>query len=255
MTTPLKILVTTLTLIAALYLLACALLAYNARSLLYHPVPRTADVPYWEMPRDDAQLLISSNKGPSRQQRVLYFGGNAEDVSQAVPMLEQAFPDATVHAMHYRGYGGSGSSPTEARLIADALALYDATAGGATDITVIGRSLGSGVAIQLAAARPVQRLVLITPYDSIGDLAARMFPIFPVRLLLRDHYDSRRYVAGIKAPTTLIIAGRDEVIPNASSLRLLQRFPSGVAQAVTIADADHNDVSAYPQFAQALRGR
>ncbi|WP_313399745.1 alpha/beta hydrolase [Stenotrophomonas sp.] len=254
MTTPLKILLITLCLIIGLYLLACALLAYNARGMLYHPVPRDPAVPYWTLHRADADILISSKKQP-RPQRVLYFGGNAEDVSQALPMLEQAFPGATIHAMHYRGYGGSSGSPTEARLIADALALYDASGSAATDTTVIGRSLGSGVAVQLAAARAVQRLVLITPYDSIGDLAAGMFPLFPVRLLLRDHYDSRRYVAGIKAPTTLIIAGRDEVIPNASSLRLLQRFPSGVAQAVTIADADHNDVSAYPQFAQALRGR
>ncbi len=254
MTTPLKILLITLCLIIGLYLLACALLAYNARGMLYHPVPRDPAVPYWTLHRADADILISSNK-QARPQRVLYFGGNAEDVSQALPMLQQAFPGAAIHAMHYRGYGGSSGSPTEARLIADALALYDASGSAATDTTVIGRSLGSGVAVQLAAARAVQRLVLITPYDSIGDLAAGMFPLFLVRLLLRDHYDSRRYVAGIKAPTTLIIAGRDEVIPNASSLRLLQRFPSGVAQAVTIADADHNDVSAYPQFAQALRVR
>lgn len=255
MITSLKVLLIAISVLASMYLIACALLAFNARSMLYHPAPRSADVPHWTMPRGDADIIVSSNRQHSTQ-LILYFGGNAEDVSQALPMLQQAFPEAAIHAMHYRGYGGSSGSPTEAMLVGDALALYDSTSNGqAQDIVVVGRSLGSGVAVQLAAARPVQRLVLITPYDSIGGLAARMFPAFPVRLLLRDHYDSWRHAAQITAPTTLIIAGRDEVIPNASSLRLLREFRPGVAQAVTIANADHNDVFAFPQFAEALRGR
>ncbi|KRG67498.1 hypothetical protein ABB27_09790 [Stenotrophomonas terrae] len=254
MITSLKVLLIAISVLASMYLIACALLAFNARSMLYHPAPRSADVPHWTMPRGDADIIVSSNKQHSTQ-LILYFGGNAEDVSQALAMLQQTFPAAAIHAMHYRGYGGSSGSPTEATLIGDALALYDSTSNGqAQDIIVVGRSLGSGVAVQLAAARSVQRLVLITPYDSIGGLAARMFPAFPVRLLLRDHYDSWRHAARISAPTTLIIAGRDEVIPNASSLRLLREFRPGVAQAVTINDADHNDVFAYPQFAEALRG-
>ena len=255
MITSLKILLIAVSLLASMYLIACALLAFNARSMLYHPTQRSADVPHWTMPRGDADIIVSSNRHHSTQ-LVLYFGGNAEDVSQALPMLQQGFPDAAIHAMHYRGYGGSSGSPTEATLIGDALALYDGTnSNQAHDIIVVGRSLGSGVAVQVAAARPIQRLVLITPYDSIGGLAARMYPAFPVRLLLRDHYDSWRHAARITAPTTLIIAGRDEVIPNASSLRLLREFRPGVAQAVTIANADHNDVFGYPQFAEALRGR
>lgn len=255
MITSLKILLIVISLLASTYLIACALLAFNARGMLYHPAPRTADVPHWTLPRGDADIIVSSNRQHSTQ-LVLYFGGNAEDVSQALPMLQQAFPAAAIHAMHYRSYGGSSGSPTEATLVGDAFALYDGTSNAqANDIVVVGRSLGSGVAVQLAAARPVQRLVLITPYDSIGGLAARMFPAFPVRLLLRDHYDSWRHAARISAPTTLIIAGRDEVIPNASSLRLLQQFQPGVAQEVTIAEAAHNDVFAYAQFAEALRGR
>ena len=255
MITSLKVLLIAISVLASMYLIACALLAFNARSMLYHPAPRSADVPHWTLPRGDADIIVSSNSQHSTQ-LVLYFGGNTEDVSQALPMLQQAFPEAAIHAMHYRGYGGSSGSPTEATLIGDALALYDRTSTGPTqDIIVIGRSLGSGVAVQLAAARPVQRLILITPYDSIGGLAARMYPAFPVRLLLRDQYDSWRHAARISAPTTLIIAGRDEVIPNASSLRLLREFRPGVARAVTIAEADHNDVFGYPQFAEALRGR
>ncbi|HEX7991123.1 MAG TPA: alpha/beta hydrolase, partial [Stenotrophomonas sp.] len=141
MITSLKVLLITISLLASMYLIACALLAFNARSMLYHPAPRSADVPHWTMPRGDADIIVSSNRQHSTQ-LVLYFGGNAEDVSQALPMLQQGFPDAAIHAMHYRGYGGSSGSPTEAALISDALALYDGTSSSQPhDIIVVGRSL------------------------------------------------------------------------------------------------------------------
>lgn len=240
--------------LVGLYLLACALLAFNARGMLYHPVARDASVPHWVLQRHDAALVVSHN-GRTSTQRVLYFGGNAEDASQALPMLEQAFPDAAIHALHYRGYGGSSGTPSEKRLVADALALYDAVADGAQELTLVGRSLGSGVAVQVAAARPGRRLVLITPYHSVAGLAADMYPMFPVRWLLHDHYDSWRFAGRISTPATLIVAGRDKVIPPASSYRLLRHFRPGVAQAVTLAEADHNDVFGHPGFMAALRGR
>ena len=237
--------------VAGIYLLACGFLAVNARALLYHPAPRDPAIPHWTLQRDDAQILISSNQRQSPH-LVLYFGGNAEDVAQTLPMLERTFPDAGIHAMHYRGYGGSSGMPTEPALIADALSLYDTLAKDATRITVIGRSLGSGVAVQLAAARTADRLVLITPYGSIAELAAKMFTLFPVRWLLRDHYDSWRFADRIHAPSTLILAGRDTVIPNDSSLHLARHFRPGVAQVVTFADANHSDITQHPQFITAL---
>lgn len=237
--------------LAGLYLLTCGFLAVNARAMLYHPVARNPATPHWTLQRDDAQILISSNQRHSPHV-VLYFGGNAEDVAQTLPLLENAFPGAGIHAMHYRGYGGSSGMPTEPALIADALSLYDTVTGDATRITVIGRSLGSGVAVQLAAARTADRLVLITPYGSIAALAKKKFTLFPVRWLLRDHYDSWRYVDRIHAPSTLIIAGRDTVIPNDSSLHLARHFRPGIAQVLTFADADHSDITRHPQFIAAL---
>lgn len=254
MNTSLRVALISASLLAGLYLLACALLAFNARGMLYHPLPRDAVVPHWILLRDDVPIIISSNNQHSAHV-VLYFGGNAEDVSQTLPLLQQAFPDSAVHAMHYRGYGGSGGTATESRLIGDAFALYDQATAGARSVTLIGRSLGSGIAVQLAAARPARQLVLVTPYDSVGDLAAGMFPIFPVRLLLRDHYDSYRHAGKIRVPTTLLIAGRDEVIPNASSVRLLHHFPPGVANALTFIESDHNSIARDPRFITALRGK
>ena len=122
--------------------------------------------------------------------------------------------------MHYRSYGGSTGTPSERALVADAQRLFEMVAKDHPRIVVIGRSLGSGIAIQVAAGNRIERLVLVTPYDSIAALAADRFRWFPVRLLLRDRYESWRYASRIGVPTTLVIAGRDEVIPNESSLRL-----------------------------------
>lgn len=237
--------------LASLYLVACGVLAFNARSMLYHPMPRSATVPFWTLQRDNAQIIVSTNDQQSRHV-VLYFGGNAEDVSQTLPMLEHAFPQANIHAMHYRSYGGSTGSPSEPKLIGDALALYDTVVGGGKEVTIIGRSLGTGVAIQVAAARPARHLFLITPYYNISELAAQVVKVFPARLLLRDHYDSWRFAAHITTPTTIFVAGLDQVIPNDSTYRLAQQFSPGVATVITIADADHSDISRYPQVQDVL---
>ena len=98
MITSLKVLLIAISVLASMYLLACALLAFNARSMLYHPAPRSADVPHWTLPRDDADIIVSSNRQHSTQ-LVLYFGGNTEDVSQALPMLQQAFPEAALRVV------------------------------------------------------------------------------------------------------------------------------------------------------------
>ena len=88
-------------------------------------------------------------------------------------------------------------------------------------VVVIGRSLGSGVAVQVASARPVARLILVTPYDSLEEIAAMNYPVFPVRWMMLDRFDSGRHAAKVTAPTLLIAAERDEVIPRASTDRLL----------------------------------
>ena len=121
-------------------------------------------------------------------------------------------------------------------------------------MVVVGRSLGSGIALQVAATRRAERLVLVTPYASIAELAAAQFPLFPVGLLLQDRYESWRYAPRIKVPTTVIVADRDEVIPNASSRRLAECFVPGIATVVNFPDAGHNDVSDAPGYPAALAG-
>jgi hypothetical protein len=184
---------------------------------------------------------------------VIYFGGNAEDVSQSLPTLAAAFPDRSLFAMNYRGYGGSTGKPSEAALVADALALFDKVYKNHQNIIVIGRSLGSGVAVHLASERPVERLILVTPYDSIQNLAAAQFPFLPVRWLLTDKFDSWRYAPKVTAPTHLIAAQNDEVIPASSTNALYKYFPPSVANLTVIPDAGHNNISDGTEYMIALQ--
>jgi pimeloyl-ACP methyl ester carboxylesterase len=245
----------TVALLAGLaYLAICGVLYSTQDSYLYFPTGRDARVPSSTMLRSEARVVVSADGIAASNHAVLYFGGNAEDVSRAIASLDRAFPGASVYAMHYRGYGGSTGSPSERALVGDAKALYDHVAKTHPRITIVGRSLGSGIAIQVAVSAHPERLVLVTPYASIVALGAARFPWLPVRWLMRDRYESWRYAGHLHVPTTLIVAGDDRVIPNASSGRLAGSFPPGVATVVTIPHAGHNDVSEFPGYLPALAG-
>jgi pimeloyl-ACP methyl ester carboxylesterase len=158
-----------------------------------------------------------------------------------------------LYLLHYRGYTGSTGKPTEQALVADALLLFDRVAATHAEVVLIGRSLGTGVAIQVASQRPVHKLVLVTPYDSIAGLAARQFPYFPVRWLLEDKYESSRHAPRIRAPTLVLAAEYDEVIPAWSTARLLSRFAHGVATQEVIKGTGHNSISASAAYLTALQ--
>ena len=185
---------------------------------------------------------------------LLYFGGNAEDVSYSLPSFSAAFPDHAVYLLHYRGYGGSSGNPSEAALFADALALFDKVHIDHQNIMVVGRSLGSGVAVHLASMRPVTRLILVTPYHSLQELAAQQFPYFPVRWLLLDKFESWRYAERIAIPTLVVAAEHDEVISRASTEALHKHFRTGVAAFKVVAGTSHNTISQSPEYMRLLRG-
>jgi pimeloyl-ACP methyl ester carboxylesterase len=139
-------------------------------------------------------LSVRPHGGPKA---LIYFGGNAEDVSRSLPGLSQAFPDYALYLLHYRSYGGSSGTPSEEAIQRDATALFDRAHAEHPQTVVIGRSLGSGVAVRLASQRPASRLILITPYDSFQEIAASHYPALPsgdlaeksipdIRMLLRS---------------------------------------------------------------------
>lgn len=231
------------------YMAVCAALFAYQRSLIYFPQPKS-----WGGPADilhlkvkDAELVVTTRQatGPKA---IIYFGGNAEDVSVNVPSFSEAFPAHALYLLHYRGYGGSTGSPTEAALQSDALALFDHVSKTHADVVVVGRSLGSGVAAWVASQRPVSRLILVTPYNSLQELAAQRFPYFPIAWLLVDKFESWKYAAQITAPTLLISAGQDEVIPAASTEQLYQHFKAGTATLKVLPGTSHNTISQHPQY-------
>ncbi len=237
-----------------LYGAACVALFAFQRSLIYFPQPDHFGTPATTLtlrvPGADLAVSVRPHAG---RKALIYFGGNAEDVSASLPSFSSAFPDHAIYLLHYRGYGGSSGTPTEEALCADAQALFDKVHEEHPDIAIVGRSLGSGVAVRLASLRPASRLVLVTPYDSIEEIAARQFPYFPVRWLLVDKFESWRHAPKIRIPTLLLAAEFDEIIPRASTGRLHAAFAKGVASLVIIPGAGHNTISDTAQYLDAMR--
>lgn len=238
------------------YLALCVMVFALQRSLIYFPTPASggpAAAATLELPIDAGVLHVTTRPQPGAN-ALLYFGGNAEDVRHSLPDLATAFPDHALYLMNYRGYGGSAGSPSEAALVADALALFDRVGREHAQIVVIGRSLGSGVALQLATQRPVARLVLVTPYDSMLRLAQRRFPYLPVAWLMRDPFESWRHAPAITVPTLVIAAEDDEVIPRAHTDALLPHFRPGIATMKVLPGTGHNTLSEHPEYVSLLRG-
>lgn len=238
---------------AMLYVFACIGLFLVHRSMIYFPQkgPLNTTAGLETMELNGVRLKVSARQLAGAG-AVLYFGGNGEDVSGNLPSLTAAFPDQAIYLLHYRGYGGSAGTPSEAALVADALALFDKLRASHPNMTVIGRSLGSGIAVHLASVRPVKRLVLVTPYNSIAQLGQAQFPLFPARWIMVDKFDSFRYAPKVTAPTTLVIAEQDEIIPRASSEQLYSQFQPGVARKIVIAGSGHNSISSDDAFLAAL---
>lgn len=241
--------------LVVLYAGACVALFAFQRSLTYYPQPKTYGGPADTMVLgvDGANLNVSvrPHAGPKA---MIYFGGNAEDVSANLPSFAAAFPDHALYLMHYRGYGGSTGKPTEAALHADALALFDQVRREHPEVAVVGRSLGTGIAVRLARERPASKLILVTPYDSLGAVAANQFRYFPVRWLLTDKFDAIADAPAVRVPTLIMQAEHDEVIPARHTEALAAAFAKGVASRVVIRGVGHNDISAKPEYLEAIRG-
>ncbi|AVP98185.1 hypothetical protein C7S18_13725 [Ahniella affigens] len=234
--------------IGGFYLSYVLLLYVSQEQRIYQAQPGLAvAAPALVFDRPGARVRVSYEAHDGAD-AVVYFGGNAEDTSRVLPDLRAAFPGRSIYVMHYRGYQGSTGKPSEAALVSDAFALFDDVATKARNVRVIGRSLGTGIAVQVAAARPIEALVLITPYEDFKRVVQDMNPLVPVGLLLRDRYESAKYAPLVKAPVILIAGAIDQLIPVVHAEDLAQRFPQGHAVLHVAASRGHNDVQLDPQF-------
>jgi pimeloyl-ACP methyl ester carboxylesterase len=252
-----KIISSLLSIAALLYAGACAFLYFNQRSLLYYPTPGVgvpnADLVTLQSGGETIRIWHLAHGGADGQNAIIYFGGNAEDVAQNIPLFSKVFAQAAVYLVNYRGYGGSSGTPSEPALFADALAVFDYVHAKHTNVSVIGRSLGSGVAVYLASMRDIKKMALITPYDSIENVAKGFYPAFPIALLLKDKFTSNSRIAGINIPVLFILAENDDVVPRANSEALIALASPAQVKVVIIPGTTHHTIESPEIFAEALR--
>jgi fermentation-respiration switch protein FrsA (DUF1100 family) len=170
---------------------------------------------------------------------VLYFHGNGDFLAGFFGRFHDLIADGTgVIALSYRGYAGSSGHPSERGLLSDAAAAYAFAVAryDAARIVAWGFSLGTGVAVALAADRPVGRLILEAPYTSTADVAASLFWFMPVRLVMRDQFRSDERIGRVTIPLLIMHGDRDPAIPIHFGERLFAlahepkqfvRFPEG----------------------------
>lgn len=196
----------------------------------------------------DGAVLRGWVVNPDRDRVLLYFGGNGERLDLWQEVVAQRFPGHTTYLMAYRGYGASDGRPSQRALTADALALVDQVRvrHPGAPVDVIGRSLGSGVAVQVAAQRSIAHVVLVTPFDSLVATAADLVPHLPVATLVEDHWDSAVLAPDLDAPVLVVRAGRDAVVRPERTDRLLDALAAPAV--VSYPDADHNDISDDPGY-------
>ena len=240
--------------LAALYVAALAAMYAFQRSLLY-PVPQAsrtapaaAGFPEAEEiivgTRDGEQVILWHVAPKADRPVVIFFHGNGEVLAWRVPHFRALTADGTgLVALSFRGYGGSSGKPTEQGLLNDGRAAYEFAAARYAPARIVpwGYSLGTGVAVPLATAHPVGGLVLEAPFTSAVDVAAGAFPLFPVRWLMRDRFQSDRLIGALKAPLLVIHGDKDTVISASLGRRLFDLAPEP-KRFVSIAGGTHVDL-------------
>jgi uncharacterized protein len=233
------------------------LLVYlGQRALQYFPerartAPAAAGLPEAE------EVVLDSSGGervivwhvPPRGEKpvVLYFHGNGGSLRGRVDRFRALAADGTgLIALSYRGYGGSSGRPTEKGLIDDALAAYAFAAARypASRLALWGESLGTGVAVALAAQKPVGRIVLESPFTSIADIAAQIYWFFPVRLLIKDSFRSDLLIGTVTAPFLILHGDKDSIVPITLGDQLYKLI-TAPKRFVRFPGAGHNELAAY----------
>ncbi len=235
------------------YLGFAAMLYVTQRSMMYfpetlHTSPAQAGLPSAQ------EVTLTASDGvksiawhvPPRGDRpiILYFHGNGGALRYRVDRFSRLLADGIgLVALEYRGYGGSTGIPTEAGLIADGEAAYAFAAARypVKDLVLWGESLGSGVAVPLAAEKPVGRVILEAPFTSAAAVASERYWYLPVRLLMKDQFRSDEQIGKVTAPVLILHGARDGIVPYAMGERLFEatKAPKHI---VRFLDGDHEDL-------------
>ena len=251
----------TMTILSGLALIALclyvglgAVLYVMQRSLMYFPdpahlTPAQAGLPEASeltLTTADGEHIVAWHVPPSDSNRpvILYFHGNGGALHYRVPRFRKLIADGIgLVGVEYRGYGGSSGSPSERGLIADGEAAYAFAAARYTvpQIVLWGESLGTGVAVAIAAEKPVGRVILEAPFTSAAAVGARRYWYLPVRLLMKDQFRSDERIRKVTAPVLILHGLHDQVVPFAMGQRMFE-LANKPKHIVRFIDGGHEDL-------------
>jgi pimeloyl-ACP methyl ester carboxylesterase len=250
--------------LVGLYLAACLAL-YFAQSRLLFPTwlvgPGGALPPGAERLTLDAPdgtrlegVHLPPLQGQGNGTLILSFAGNATNAQNLAVRLRSAFPEHPIVAFHYRGYGPSGGTAGAEAMAEDAPLAYDFVVARYRPqrVVALGVSLGSGVASVLAARRPLSGLILVTPFDSLKNVARQIYWWVPVSLLMRHDLDSVASLAGSSVPVAIVAAEQDGLV-RPERTDALRRAVRNLRHDRVLPGATHNDILIHPAFDAALR--
>lgn len=249
----LKMMISFLATLLIAYALLCLLLFFSQRHFIYFPRPEVGVVGVPHLFLDTGKVRIKVwTLNPGRREAVLYFGGNAENVADNIDDFRSLFAGRTVYLVNYRGYGGSSGRPEEEGLYSDALLAYDYFSKKHAALSVMGRSVGSGVATYVASQRKVEKLILVTPFDTLANVARIHYPFLPVALLLRDGYDSAGRGNRITADTLIVASKDDEIVPIALSKHLADTLIHATVEFAELSEVGHNTIQLHPAYGKII---
>ena len=249
---------------ALIYIAIGVALYFLQDKFLFHPEKLPADYKYqFDIPFQQIDLPVTGEKNLSivqftvpdslRKGFVLYFHGNRQNINRYAHYANNFTRNGyEVWMMDYPGYGKSTGKRSEKILYEDALILYKMAISrvSAEHIIIYGKSLGTGIAAQLASVRDCKRLILETPYYSMDALAKHYFFIYPVMPMTKYSFPTYQHFEYIKAPVTIFHGRKDEVIPYKQAEWLAEKKPG--TELITIENGKHNNLTDFPLFHQKL---
>ena len=240
--------------VVGIYAAIVAAAYFRQRDMMYFPdrervAPATvglAKVEELRFPSGDGVELIAWFKAPAEgRATILFFTGNAGSAAWRSERIgHYASRGYGFLILNYRGYGGSGGSPSEEGLIADGLAaagqlIQRGIEPGA--IVLHGESLGAGVAVQVATSHAFKAVVLEAPFTSAVDVAAKAYPFLPARWLMHDRFLSVEHIKGVSSPVMIVHGEADDLIPVSFGRRLFEAANEPKSLFV-VPNAGHNDL-------------
>ena len=243
-----KIIISILSTALVVYVFVGAFLFMAQDVFIYYPTQKTDNAHNQKIFLNDGESIFATTLNLGKKKAIIYFGGNAEDVDDNVLKFRETFKDHTLYLVKYRGYANSTGRPTQANLFSDALFVYDSVKAEHSNVSIIGRSLGTGVATFLTARRDVHRLVLVTPFDSLQSVVQKRMPFYPISLLLRDKYDSLSEVSHVKVQTLILAAQNDKIIEKKSTMNLANAFAPSRLTMKILENENHNSISNHEKY-------